>query len=137
MMNMKKIPKIILILLTATSFWAAGNISILISGFSTNSIAVASDIETQDIILSSNGAAGSEDWEYNAAQGEGWVRYILRQQPTGRIRKVRGRCVDNCRQDEPKFDYKIKLENRKIVLYMKARNRQPGLIRVEVTAVVD
>jgi hypothetical protein len=111
--------------------------SSLLASLSLNhSIALAADIETQDIILSSNGAAGSEDWEYNAAQGEGWVRYILRQQPKGRIRKVRGRCVDNC-VDARKFQYKIKLENRKVVLYIKATNREQGLIRVEVTAVVD
>jgi hypothetical protein len=34
--------------------------------------AIAADLESQDIILSANGVAGNNDWEYNAAKNEGW-----------------------------------------------------------------
>jgi hypothetical protein len=110
--------------------------SVLISALSSHSIAVASDLQSKDIILSSNGAAGAEDWEYNASAGEGWVRYTTNWQPTGRIKQVRWRCVDNC-GDAPKFQYKIKLVDGKIVLVMRATNKQKGLIRVELTTLVD
>lgn len=108
----------------------------MISGFSSYSIAVASDFQTQDIILSSNGAAGAQDWEYNAAQEQGWVQYTIHWQPTGNVKKVKWRCVDNC-QDEKKFEYRIKFVNEKIVLAMRATNKQQGLIRVELTALVE
>ncbi|HEY9636703.1 MAG TPA: hypothetical protein V6D14_25110 [Coleofasciculaceae cyanobacterium] len=106
----------------------------MISGFSTH--AVASEIETQDIILSANGAAGSQDWEYNAAQSQGWVQYMIHWQPTRRVQKVQWRCVDNC-QDANKFEYRVKFNDGKMVLVMRATNKQQGLIRVQLTALVD
>jgi hypothetical protein len=110
--------------------------SILLSALSSHSIAVASNLENQDIILSSNGAAGAEDWEYNASAGQGWVRYTSNWQPTGRIKQVRWRCVDNCK-DARKFEYRIKLVDGKIIILMRATNKEQGLIRVELNALVD
>ncbi|MBD2456666.1 hypothetical protein H6G80_21620 [Nostoc sp. FACHB-87] len=109
----------------------------LISGFIGYPIALASEIEKQDIILSANGAAGSQDWEYNASRGQGWVRYKLDWQPDGRIKSVSGKCVDNCKNDARKFQYRLALEKKKIILYMKVTNELAGLIRVEVSAVVN
>jgi hypothetical protein len=95
----------------------------------------ACDLKSQDIILSSNGAAGSQDWEYNAADREGWVRHTVNWRP-GRVSKVQWRCVDNCK-DDYKFNYRIKLDDGKLVLMMKATNREPGLIRLQLSALVD
>jgi len=95
----------------------------------------ACDMKMQDIILSSNGAAGVNDWEYNAADGEGWVRHTINWRP-GRVSKVQWRCVDNC-GDDYKFNYRIKLDDGKMILMMKATNRQPGLIRLQLNALID
>jgi hypothetical protein len=95
----------------------------------------ACDMKIQDVILSSNGAAGSQDWEYNAADGEGWVRHTVNWRP-GRVSKVQWRCVDNCK-DDYKFNYRIKLDDGKMVLMMKATNREPGLIRLQLSALVN
>ncbi len=98
--------------------------------------AIAADIESQDIILSSNGAAGNNDWEYNAAKSEGWVRRTIDWTPSGTVRKVNARCVDNC-GDERKFQYRVKLVDGAIVLIMKATTNEPGLIRVQLNALTD
>ena len=94
----------------------------------------ACDLKTQDIILSSNGAAGSQDWEYNAADGEGWVRHTVNWRP-GPVSKVQWRCVDNC-SDDYKFDYRVKIDDGKMILMMKATNREKGLIRLQLSALV-
>jgi hypothetical protein len=49
---------------------------------------------------------------------------------------VNWRCVDNCK-DEGKFDYRVKFVNGKMTLAMRAVNKEPGLIRVQLTALVD
>lgn len=98
--------------------------------------AVASGLRTQDIILSANGAAGANYWEYNAAQGQGWVQHSLNWQP-GNIYDMKVRCVDNC-QDAYKFEYRIDVYDGRIAtLMMKATNEEPGLIRVQLTALTD
>jgi hypothetical protein len=95
------------------------------------------DFETQDIILSANGAAGKNDWEYNAAYDQGWIQHTINWQPKGEVSKVNWRCVENCSQDGHKFDYSVRFNNGRMVLAMKATNRQPGLIRVQLTALVS
>lgn len=97
--------------------------------------AVASSLRTQDIILSANGAAGAQDWEYNAAQGQGWVQHSVNWNP-GNVYEVAWRCVDNC-QDDYKFQYRIKFDNGRMVLMMRATNGEPGLVRLQLTALTD
>ncbi|MBI1763802.1 MAG: hypothetical protein HYR56_20440 [Acidobacteria bacterium] len=101
--------------------------------------AAAQDLETQDIILSANGAAGSQDWEYNAAYDQGWVQHTIQWQPKGRVAKVQWRCVDSCgsRGDEYKFQYRVKLDNGRIVLVMRATTKERGLMRVQLTALTN
>lgn len=98
-------------------------------------VAVASTLQTQDIILSANGAAGAQDWEYNAAQGQGWVQHSVNWNP-GNVSEVRWRCVDNC-QDDYKFQYRIKFDNGRMALMMRATNGEQGLVRLQLTALVD
>jgi hypothetical protein len=98
--------------------------------------AVASDLVTQDIILSSNGAAEGNDQDYNVFRADGWVRRTINWEPSGSVKKVSWRCVDNC-QDARKFSYKIQLKNGEMVLVMRATNREQGLIRVQLTALIE
>ena len=97
---------------------------------------LASDLVNQDIILSSNGAAEGNDQDYNVFRADGLVRKTINWEPGGTIRKVSWRCVDNCK-DESKFSYKIELKGGEMVLVMRATNRAPGLIRVQLTALID
>ncbi|HMV87821.1 MAG TPA: hypothetical protein PLD20_04330 [Blastocatellia bacterium] len=94
------------------------------------------DFETKDIILSANGAAGSRDWEYNAAYDQGWVQHTVNWTPKGRVSKVQWRCVDNF-SDERKFEYRVKFDNGRMVLAMRATTKERGLIRVQLTALVE
>lgn len=101
--------------------------------------AVAQDLETQDIILSANGAAGSQDWEYNASYDQGWVQHTINWRPKGQVSKVRWRCVDSCgsRGDEYKFEYRVKFDNDRMVLVMRATTKERGLMRVQLTALTN
>lgn len=101
--------------------------------------AATQDVETQDIILSANGAAGSQDWEYNAHYHEGWVQHTIQWRPKGRVSKVLWRCVDSCgsRGDEHKFEYRVKFDNDRMVLVMRATNKERGLMRVQLTALTN
>ncbi len=99
--------------------------------------AVASDLVTQDIILSSNGAAEGNDQDYNVFRADGLVRRTINWKPSGSVKKISWRCVDNC-GDEGKFSYKIELkDDGEMVLVMRATNRQQGLIRVQLTALTE
>jgi hypothetical protein len=99
-------------------------------------IRVASELVSQDIILSANDAAAGNDQDYNVRKADGLLRRTINWQPSGSIKKIMWRCVDNC-GDEKKFTYNIELKNGEIILVMRAVNKEKGLIRVQLTTLTE
>jgi hypothetical protein len=92
-----------------------------------------SELQTDSIVLSANGAAAGNQNDYNANQS--LVKYTIRWNP-GNISEVTYVCIDNC-VDLNKFDYRINIENGRMVLTMKATTGLQGLVRIKLSALVN